>query len=107
MANAKMTLYLHTAGNTASPCLQAIVSKGYTVTHFFQAFGGEPQGQGRPVWAAEKDSRMFSAERLEEVLGLIAMWEIRGDDWYLQDGEAALYEQLVRAAPNTTPRQTG
>jgi hypothetical protein len=37
--------------------------------------------------------------RLEELLDLIAMWEVRGDDWRRKAGETALYNQLVEAAP--------
>jgi hypothetical protein len=96
-----LKLYLHTAGNTPIPCLQALVAKGYTVTHYFLDLGGE---QKRPQWAAEKDSRLFIAERLEEVLGLVAMWDVRGDDWRLQEGEEALYETLVQAAPTARQR---
>jgi hypothetical protein len=96
-----LKLYLHTAANTPIPCLQALVAKGYTVTHYFMDLGG---AQKRPQWAAEKEGRLFTAERLEEVLGLIAMWEVRGDDWRLQEGEDALYEQLVREAPKAPVR---
>ena len=33
------------------------------------------------VWWAMKDGRMFAADSCEELLGLISMWEMRGDDW--------------------------
>jgi hypothetical protein len=101
MSDRSLTLYLHTAGNTPIPCLQALVAKGYTVSHYFLDLGGE---RPRPQWSAEKDARLFTAERLEELLGLVAMWEVRGDDWRLLDGEDALYEQLVRAAPTAPTR---
>ena len=101
MSDRSLTLYLHPAGNTMIPCLHAIVAKGYTVTHFFLDLGSE---QKRPRWAAEKNNRLFTAERLEELLGLIAMWEVRGDDWQPRESEDALFEQLIKAGPNTPPR---
>lgn len=97
MAEAERSLCIRIAGNTAIPCLQAIVAKGYAVTHYF--LGSKPGDWDRPQWDAEKDGRLFSATGLEELLGLIAMWEVRGDDWRLKTGEAALYNQLVEAAP--------
>ena len=101
MSDRDLKLYLHTAGNTPIPCLQALVAKGYKVTHYFADRGGD---QKVPQWAAEKDGRLFTAERVEEVLGLIAMWEVRGDDWRLREGEDTLYDELVRAAPTAAPR---
>jgi hypothetical protein len=97
MAEAERALGIRIAGNTAIPCLQAIVAMGYTVTHYF--LGSKPGEGDRPQWDAEKDGRLFSATGLEELLGLIAMWEARGDDWRLKPGEAELYDRLVEAAP--------
>jgi hypothetical protein len=97
MAGAERTLCIRVAGNTMIPCLQAIAAKGYTITHYF--FGDKIGEWDRPQWDAEKDGRLFSATGPEELLGLIAMWEVRGDDWRLKPGEAELYDRLVEAAP--------
>lgn len=94
---AEWSLSIRIAGNTMIPCLQAIVAKGYKVTHYF--LGDKPGDWDEPQWDVEKDGRRFSATGVEELLGLIAMWEIRGDDWQLRAGETALYDQLVEAAP--------
>jgi hypothetical protein len=101
MSDRNLTLYLHTAANTAVPCLQVLVAKGYAVSHYFLSPGTEDK---RPQWAAEKDGRLFTAEELEQLLGLVAMWDVRGDDWRLKDGEYERYEELVRAAPAAIPR---
>jgi hypothetical protein len=101
VSDRNLTLYLHTAANTAVPCLQALVAKGYAVSHYFLDLGGKEK---QPTWSAEKDSRLFTAERLEELLGLVAMWEVRGDDWRLKDGEYERYEELLRAAPTAASR---
>jgi len=77
------------------PCLQAIVAKGYSVTHYF--LGASQDDLNSPQWDAEQKGRHFSATTLQELLGLIAMWEVRGDDWMLKAGESALYNQLVEA----------
>lgn len=97
MAEERRALSIRIAGNTMIPCLQAIVAKGYTVRHYFL---GNKRGEwDRPQWDAEKDGRYFSATGLEELLGLIAMWEVRGDDWRVKPGEAELHDRLVEAAP--------
>ena len=40
----------------------------------------------------------------EELLGLVAMWEVRGDDWRLKPGEAAIDDEL-HAASRTFNRE--
>jgi hypothetical protein len=100
VSDKNLTLHLHTASNTAVPCLQALITKGYVVSHYFLDLGNEKC----PQWAAEKDARLFTADRLEELLGLVTMWEVRGDDWRLKDGEYERYEELVQAAPTAAPR---
>lgn len=97
MAEAEQTGCIRIAGNTMIPCFQAIVAKGYNVTHYY--LGDKPGDWDRPQWDADKDGRLFSATGLEELLGLIAMWEVRGDDWQLKPGEAEPHGQLVDAAP--------
>ena len=71
----KYDLKIRIAGNTEVPCFAAIKTKGYKVTcteyvdsEYFD-------------WNAEKDNRLFSATSPIELLGLIAMWEVRGDNW--------------------------
>ncbi|QDU97412.1 hypothetical protein [Lignipirellula cremea] len=84
------------AGNTLIPCLQAIAAKGYSIKHYFLA--NDPNDWDHPQRDAEKDTRLFSATSPAELLGLIAMWEVRGDDWQIKNGESALYDQLVESA---------
>ncbi len=95
MSEMERKLCISIAGNTMIPCLQSIAAKGYTVTHYF--LGNKPREWDRPQWEAEKDGRLFSATGLEELLGLIAMWEVRGDDWRLKPGETELYNRLSEA----------
>jgi hypothetical protein len=47
-------------------------------------------------WDADKDGRVFSADSAESLLGLIAMWEQRGDDWHIRPGESALLDRLLK-----------
>ena len=89
------------AGNTMIPCLQAIAAKGYTVSHYF--LGSKPGDWDHPQWEAEKDGREFSATSVEELLGLIAMWEVRGDDWMIKPGETELHDRLSESAPMYDP----
>src|SRR5688572_13015359 len=79
------------AGNTLIPTLQVIAAKGYAITHYYC----EPD---RPFWDADKDGRSFSADSAEALLGLIAMWEQRGDDWMMRDGESALLDRVLASA---------
>ncbi len=90
-------LGIRIAGNTLIPSLQALVARGYSVKHYF--LGDAPDDWDHPQWDAEKDGRHFSATSPVELLGLIAMWETRGDDWQIKDGESPLYHQLIDSAP--------
>ncbi|MBN73551.1 MAG: hypothetical protein CME32_30220 [Gimesia sp.] len=90
-------LSIRIAGNTFIPCLQAIVAKGYSIDHYY--CGNTPGDWDNPQWDATKNNRTFSATSPAELLGLITMWEIRGDDWHIKKGEADLYDQLVDSAP--------
>ncbi len=97
MDDTEPNLSIRIAGNTMIPCLQAIVAKGYRVTHYF--LGREPGDWDRPQWDAEKDDRVFSDTGVEELLGLIAMWEVRGDNWRIKPGETELHDRLVESVP--------
>jgi hypothetical protein len=84
------------AGNTMIPALHALRVKGYALSVWYTL--GDDGGLV-PQYDAEKDGRAFSATSPEELLGLVAMWEVRGDDWQLKSGEAELYDRLIEAAP--------
>lgn len=49
-------------------------------------------------------SRLFTAEHLDAVLGLVAMCAVWGDDWQSQKGEWEINEPLVQATPPAPPR---
>jgi hypothetical protein len=83
---------IRVAGNTAAPALYALRAKGYAVTLSCAPLDGAE-------YAAEKEGRLFSATTAEELLGLVAMWEVRGDDWRAcTDDERAWHDALVEAA---------
>lgn len=45
-------------------------------------------------WWAEKDGREFVASSPLGLLGLVALWERRDDEWQAKPGEVNLVEQL-------------
>lgn len=93
----EFTVSIRAAGNTLVPCLQTIAAKGYAIKHYF--LGESPDDWDRPQWDAERDGCHFSATSPEELLGLITMWEVRGSDWHIKDGEDQLYDQLIDSSP--------
>ena len=95
--NKEFELSIRIAGNTLIPCLQAIRAKGYAISNYF--ISDTPGEWENHQWDAEKEGRRFSATSPEELLGLISMWEVRGNDWQLKDGEGDLYDNLVESAP--------
>ncbi|GAA1632624.1 hypothetical protein ACFQY4_37475 [Catellatospora bangladeshensis] len=87
---------IRVAGNTAGPALFALRAKGYSVElSYVRAAPGEYTAE----YAAEKDGRLFSADTAEELLGLVAMWEVRGDGWSAStDDERSWRDALEEAA---------
>ena len=49
-------------------------------------------------WWAEKDGREFVAKSPLGLLGLVALWESRGDEWQKRPEEPELLEQLKEEA---------
>ena len=49
-------------------------------------------------WWAEKEGREFVAKSPLGLLGLVALWEARGDEWQLRPGEPDLLRQLKEEA---------
>ena len=75
----KYKLTIRIAGNTEAPVLSVIKGKGYKMEYY--VYFDEDTNDYSYFYNAEKDGRRFSASNAEELLGLIAMWEVRGDDW--------------------------
>jgi hypothetical protein len=60
-------------GNTEYPAMFALKGKGYKLV---------ARGYGdRPHITATKDGNAFHASNAVSLLGLISMWEERGDNW--------------------------
>lgn len=68
-------MLLSHAANTMTPAYLAILSKGYTV-----------RTDGDYMIAERADAR-FVAEEPVALLGLIALFEVRGEDWAATDDE--------------------
>jgi hypothetical protein len=67
-------------GNTLIPAVLALESKGYRVS--WTRLSDHEEN-----WNAEGPLGTFAAEGPEEVLGLVAMREVRGEDWKAPDAE--------------------
>jgi hypothetical protein len=85
------------SSNTEVPCFQVIQLKGYLVSRkvYFQVDIVE---DGRYEFSAIKDDVMLTASNLEELLGLITMWEHRGDqgkDWRANHDEHLEYQKVM------------
>ena|SRR5882762_8156968 len=81
------------AGNTRIPALASIRKKGYRVEHSALAIDGDI-GNCASQWDAIKDDYLFSATTPEELLGLIAMWDTRGDDWRAKAEDFAFADEV-------------
>ncbi|HEY4263252.1 MAG TPA: hypothetical protein VGM98_24030 [Schlesneria sp.] len=84
---------IRAAGNTMIPAFCAIAAKGYSITIWHNR---HDDGDLSTQFDAQSNGRSFSATSPEELLGLIAMWEVRGDDWQLKSGEAELWDRLMK-----------
>jgi hypothetical protein len=73
-------LEVSAAGNTLVPAILALKAKGYRVSWTRRSNEDES-------WRAEGPLGGFGGESPEEVLGLIAMCEMRGEDWKAPDEE--------------------
>ena len=75
------------AANTLAPAYAALLKKGYRVERRRDPSGG---------CLASKDGHSFLAENPVELLGLIAMAEMRGEAWQASDREVELFlQQLI------------
>ena len=79
------------AGNTWNPCLLALRAKGFDMTLSFTR--GQDGTYSQDIDAV-KDGRTFSATTAAELLGLVAMWEVRGDEWQTRRDEPDVFDEL-------------
>lgn len=69
------------AANTMTPAYLAILSKGFVVT------------TSGDMMIAEKGQNRFVAEEPVSLLGLIALVEVRGEEWQADDHEIDAFVQ--------------
>ena len=77
------------AANTWDPILLVLRDKGYSVLADTKDSGD---------WYAVKEGRRFVASNLIALLGLVALWEHRGDDWFLKQDEPSLFDETIAAS---------
>jgi hypothetical protein len=90
-----LTIQIRIAGNTIAPCFAVIKQKGYIIETYVNE---DSNGEYSYTWNAVKESHRFSATCPVELLGLISMWETRGDDWKASDIEYKEYNTLMAEA---------
>jgi hypothetical protein len=76
------------AGNTWNPALLALRSKGYSL-RLEKSDDGTTE-----VWWAEKGHDVFGANDPIRLLGLVALWEMRGEKWQQHSDEPDLTTEL-------------
>lgn len=88
-----LKLRLADSMNTYNAALIALRDKGYRIWL-------EPDEDDEDLgdfWA-HKDGRDFVAADPLRLLGLVAMWEARGDDWHPTQDEPDVYEEVLAEA---------
>lgn len=87
--------------NTSIPCFVVIKSKGYEISAKIYTKKNK-DARLQYDFTAKKDNNIFVGTNLEEVLGLITMWEIRGQnniDWRADRDERFDYDKIIDEAP--------
>ena len=87
--------------NTAIPCLAVTKSKGYEVSAKIY-ISADKKAKLEYDFTAKKNDNVFVGTSLEEVLGLITMWEYRAQnsrDWRASRDEGLDYERVINEAP--------
>jgi len=59
-----------------------------------------------PCFTARKDGRLFGAASAEELLGVIAMWEARGENWRATEDDVRLSREILDSVPIYGPDGT-
>ena len=89
---------------TGITCYQIIKSKGYEVEMKLTKkddFYAVAYDDFEQIWYAAKDGRKFEAINCTELLGLIALWELYGDDCMHKDTAEDIneYRALIENSP--------
>ena len=79
-----------------NPSLITLREKGYEIGMYGPTYddGEEPKEEHMGNWWANKDSHEFVAGTPLELLGLVALWEARGDDW-CRDNDPDIYSKIL------------
>lgn len=80
------------AGNSDTAAFHALIKKGYSVWVV-------PKSDGNTGWyVAKKENQEFIGDNFLETIGLIAMFEARGEDWKPTDKEVEELEEFEATA---------
>ena len=98
-------MHIHRAGNTEVPAFLALQEKGYEVSWKFRSkeeikLGKYPKLVHNVDFEAKKGNVSFSAYSIVELLGLVAMWETRGNNWQTKTDEPNPLEELLQLIEN-------
>ena len=83
------------AMNTYSPALLVLQELGFQL-----AVERTRESEKWKTWVARKDDRTFFASDPLVLLGLVSLWQHRGDSWQMKAGEDALYDKLISSGGN-------
>ena len=78
------------AGNVLVPAYVVLCAKGYRVSRTI--LGAEQM----ELWHAEKDGEHFTAPDTLALLGLVALYETRGESWQVDDAQI---DEFLRQFP--------
>jgi hypothetical protein len=81
---------LSSASSTTNPCLLILRDKGYKLQVTSER---QPKGEDLYIYVAEKDGRRFAGNSSPELLGLVNLWEIYGENWNRQEPD--LMDEIV------------
>jgi hypothetical protein len=99
MEDLQPRISIRIAGNTCIPALLALRVKGYRVwLDYHQTSTDVANPSYQSDYQAEQDGAYFSATTPEELLGLVAMWEVRGDEWRFKPEDDDIYDEVHDAA---------
>jgi hypothetical protein len=90
----RVKLQMADAMNTYNAALLVLQDKGYRL--WLEPSDENEEEYGR--WHAERDGRVFVAWDPLRLLGLVAIWEHRGDDWRQRKDEEDLYSRIPKDA---------